>query len=183
MTTRVHIDRRRTPAEAGEVEARAVWDALLQPLPTLDPRYFYDDHGSALFERITRLDVYYQTRTERALLEAVADDIIAAASPRELVELGSGAGRKIHLLLDAMQRRGLLEGCVLLDINETFLEASCRRLAADSPTTPSRGWRLSPPDPNGCWCSSPARSATSRPTRGESSSDSSDGRWGPRTGS
>lgn len=133
MNNRVTIDRRRSPDDAGEREARAVWDALLEPLPTIDPRYLYDDHGSELFERITRLDEYYQTRTELALLEAVAADIVDAGVPHELVELGSGAGRKVHLLLDAIRDRDLLTSCMLLDINAAFLEASAERLAADYP--------------------------------------------------
>ncbi|MGI8619254.1 MAG: L-histidine N(alpha)-methyltransferase [Gemmatimonadaceae bacterium] len=33
----------------------------------LPPTYFYDETGSALFERITRLPEYYLTRTEHAL--------------------------------------------------------------------------------------------------------------------
>ena len=139
MTVRVHIDRRRTPAATGEDEARSVWRGLLEPLPTIDPKYFYDDVGSALFERITGLEAYYQTRTERTLLESIAGEIVDAAAPRELVELGSGAGRKVHLLLDAMRDRGLLHGCVLLDINATFLETSCRRLAGDYPEMTVRG--------------------------------------------
>jgi L-histidine N-alpha-methyltransferase len=139
MTVRVHIDRRRTPTVTGDLEARTVWEALLQPLPTVDPKYFYDDEGSALFERITHLEEYYQTRTELALLESIAADVVDAATPHELVELGSGAGRKVHLLLDAMRDRGLLDGCVLLDINATFLEASCRRLATDYPEMTVRG--------------------------------------------
>ncbi len=135
----MQIERHRDPEDAGVHEARAVWDALLAPLPTTDPRYFYDDHGSELFERITRLEEYYQTRTELALLERIADDVIAAAQPRELVELGSGIGRKITLLLDAMAARGWLEGCTLLEINEAFLAASLERLSADYPAVELRG--------------------------------------------
>jgi L-histidine N-alpha-methyltransferase len=112
---------------------------LSRPLPTLPSKYFYDDRGSALFEDITRLPEYYQTRTEEALLEAVADRVIAAASPRELLELGSGVGRKIRLLLDAMRREGLLERCLLLDINERMLEESVARLEADYPGLEARG--------------------------------------------
>jgi L-histidine N-alpha-methyltransferase len=139
MTDRVHIERRRTPAVTNDAEARAVWDALLAPLPTVNSKYFYDDRGSELFERITRLDEYYQTRTELALLESLAEEIVDTSSAHELVELGSGAGRKIHLLLDAMHRRGLLHGCVMLDINATFLRSSCERLAADYPEILVRG--------------------------------------------
>lgn len=131
MHTRVTIERRRTPEEAGAREAHAVWEALLAPTPTIDPRYFYDDRGSELFERITGLDEYYQTRTELCLLEGLAGTIVEAARPQELVELGSGAGRKVHLLLDAIRDRGLLTSCVLLDINETFLRSSAERLADD----------------------------------------------------
>ena len=139
MSNRVTIDRRRSPDEAGEREARAVWDALHGALPEIDPRYLYDDRGSELFERITELDEYYQTRTELRLLEGAAAEIVDAARPHELVELGSGAGRKVHLLLDAIRDRGLLTSCVLLDINETFLLDSAERLADDYPEMLVRG--------------------------------------------
>eukprot|EP01032_Pedospumella_encystans_P006258 gene6258-7492_t len=36
---------------------------------TLPPKYFYDAHGSDLFDQITRLEEYYPTRTERSILE------------------------------------------------------------------------------------------------------------------
>ena len=44
--------------------AREVRAGLLQPLPELPSKYFYDDRGSRLFEEITRLPEYYPTRTE-----------------------------------------------------------------------------------------------------------------------
>lgn len=120
-------------------ERDAVWAALQQPLPTINSKYFYDDRGSHLFEDITRLPEYYQTRTEEGLLESVADAVVRTARPRELVELGSGAGRKIRILLDAMKRAGELDGCVLLDINESFLRGSSQRLADDYPEARIRG--------------------------------------------
>src|SRR6266481_144854 len=43
-------------------------------------KYFYDDAGSDLFEKITGLEEYYPTRTERALLEARAPAIVASAT-------------------------------------------------------------------------------------------------------
>ena len=42
--------------------------SLSQPLPELLPKYFYDDVGSQLFERITTLPAYYQTRSYSAML-------------------------------------------------------------------------------------------------------------------
>jgi L-histidine N-alpha-methyltransferase len=139
MSGRVEIHRHRVAEDADSREAREVWDALCAPTPTIDPRFFYDDRGSELFERITGLDEYYQTRTELALLEAIAGELVDRVRPRELVELGSGAGRKVRLLLDAIRDRGLLTSCVMLDVNASFLESSCRRLAADYPEMLVRG--------------------------------------------
>jgi L-histidine N-alpha-methyltransferase len=112
---------------------------LAQPLPSLPCKYFYDDRGSALFDAITRLPEYYQTRTEDALLETIADEVIDRTRPTELCELGSGIGRKVRRLLEAMRARQLLERCVLFDISEGFLTASVDRLAADYPELAVRG--------------------------------------------
>jgi L-histidine Nalpha-methyltransferase len=120
---------------AGEVRA----GLLQRPLPTLPCKYFYDERGSALFEEITRLPEYYQTRTEEALLETIAHELIAQFRPHELCEIGSGIGRKVRLLLDAMQGRSLLQRCVLLDISEGFLRESARQLDSDYPELDVRG--------------------------------------------
>ena len=139
MGTRVR--RARVELDDPAAMAEEVRRGLLAPLPTLPCKYFYDDRGSRLFEEITRLPEYYLTRTEDGLLEAIADEVIGVARPRELVELGSGAGRKIRVLLDAMGRAGLLERCLLLDINETFLNLAVDTLAATYPALQVRGIR------------------------------------------
>jgi L-histidine N-alpha-methyltransferase len=120
---------------AGEVRA----GLLARPLPWLPCKYFYDDRGSALFDEITRLPEYYQTRTEERLLETIAAEVVARTRPRELCEIGSGTSRKIRLLLDAMQAQGRLERCVLFDINPRLLGDSARRIAADYPGLTVRG--------------------------------------------
>lgn len=97
--------------------------------PEIPPRYFYDDKGSELFERITGLPEYYPTRTELALLEAHGRSLVEHVGARRLAELGSGAGRKIRHLLDAMDEGS----CAMLDINATFVNDSVQRLAADYP--------------------------------------------------
>jgi L-histidine N-alpha-methyltransferase len=90
-------------------------------------RFFYDDRGSELFERITELPEYYPTRTERALLERIADRVVAASGADELVEIGSGAATKTRILLDAMARAGHLERYVPVDV----AEGTVRRVAAE----------------------------------------------------
>jgi len=136
-----------TPIEVARVaapkpthEERATLRACLErPLPEIPPRYFYDDVGSELFEQITGLDAYYQTRTEIGLLEQHAEAIMAAARPTHVVELGSGAGRKIRLLLDAWGRAAAGGTCTMLDINELFLRQSLERLGVDYPSVQFRG--------------------------------------------
>jgi L-histidine N-alpha-methyltransferase len=121
-------------AERAEVDRN-----LLRQLPRIDCRYFYDDVGSKLFEEITKLPEYYQTRTEEAILASIADEIVHSTGPRQLVELGSGAGRKVRLLLDAMRHRSRLDSCVMLDINESFLTTSVETLAEQYPEAAVRG--------------------------------------------
>jgi L-histidine Nalpha-methyltransferase len=87
----------------------------------LPPRWFYDERGSELFERITELPEYYPTRTERQILANRADEIAAAAPVQTVVELGSGSSSKTHLLLDAWQRAGTLRRIVTLDVSTSAL--------------------------------------------------------------
>ena len=64
-----------TDADAAR-ELRADARAGLTDRPRwLSPKWFYDAAGSELFEHITKLPEYYQTRTELSILEAKAGDI------------------------------------------------------------------------------------------------------------
>jgi L-histidine N-alpha-methyltransferase len=127
------------PAAALAAMAQEVRLGLTAKEPSLPSKYFYDDVGGGLFEEITRLPEYYLTRTEESLLVTIADTVVDRVRPRELVELGSGTSRKVRLLLDAMRRAGLLEGCVLLDINEAALESSLESLTRAYPGLEARG--------------------------------------------
>ncbi|MFB4196731.1 L-histidine N(alpha)-methyltransferase [Streptomyces carpaticus] len=69
---------------------------------TLPPKWFYDERGSKLFDRITRLPEYYLTRAERQILRVRAPEIAALTGARVLVELGSGSSRKTRMLVDAL---------------------------------------------------------------------------------
>ncbi|MGE4338861.1 MAG: L-histidine N(alpha)-methyltransferase [Pigmentiphaga sp.] len=81
----------------------ALVQGLSTPLKSIPFRFLYDAAGSALFEKICEQPEYYPTRTEMRILEREAPSIARLAGPRaQLVELGSGAGQKIKLLLDAM---------------------------------------------------------------------------------
>src|ERR1700736_69043 len=65
---------------------------------TLPPKWFYDEHGSNLFDQITRLPEYYPTRRERAVLADKAGSIMSRGQISTLIELGSGTSDKTRLL-------------------------------------------------------------------------------------
>jgi L-histidine Nalpha-methyltransferase len=103
---------------------------------TLSPWLFYDEAGSELFEAITELPEYYVTRTERQILAAHAEEMIAAASGGQtlsVVELGAGTATKTGLLLKAAVK---LQGSVKyspIDVSETALEQARVRLETELP--------------------------------------------------
>ena len=99
----------------------------------LPPKYFYDERGSRLFEGICKTPEYYPTRTEKALLESAAGRIIEQVSPRDLVELGPGSAYKARVLLDAMQKAGLLYRYVPVDVSPEIVERSARALTSAYP--------------------------------------------------
>ncbi len=66
----------------------------------LPSKYFYDEAGSALFDRICELDEYYLTRCELELFRRHAGEMAAAAGRgAALIEYGSGSSLKTRILL------------------------------------------------------------------------------------
>jgi L-histidine Nalpha-methyltransferase len=105
---------------------------LTRPFKELSPRYFYDERGSELFERITELEEYYPTRCEREILQRDSTAICEAANrPASLIELGSGSARKTRALLDAMRCAGCLETYCPVDISEEITRDTAERIAAE----------------------------------------------------
>lgn len=122
-----------TAEQRTEHLARDVREGLSSRPRALTPRCFYDARGSELFERITELPEYYQTRTERSILTEHAADIAKLSAADTLVELGSGASVKTRLLLDGLRDAGSLRRYVPVDISESALEGAVRALRPDYP--------------------------------------------------
>jgi L-histidine N-alpha-methyltransferase len=100
-----------------------VRDGLTRSLKELPPKYFYDERGSELFDRITTLPEYYPTRCERQILNRHAPEIVEASDAEELVELGSGTASKTRALLYAMAGHGSLRRYVPFDFDPSVVEA------------------------------------------------------------
>ena len=117
-------------ADSLRADARAGLTATPKVLP---PKWFYDERGSELFDKITLLDEYYPTRAERSILRAVAGEIAAQTRARTLAELGSGSADKTRLLLDALRAAGSLRSYVQVDVSEAALVAASPGLLASYP--------------------------------------------------
>ena len=104
------------------------WSLRAEPkeLPAV---WLYDETGSGLFERITRMPEYYLTNAEREILTQHAGAIASATGARTLVELGAGTSEKTRLLLDSLESAGTLERFVPLDASEEVLRASAEAIA------------------------------------------------------
>jgi L-histidine N-alpha-methyltransferase len=112
-------------AFAGDVQ----YYLTLQPRQ-LPSRYFYDALGSALFEAICELPWYGVTRVETALLEAHAGRIFARAGrPSRVVELGSGSGEKLVLVLENRGDAAPVR-VHLVDVSPSALASSSRAIGA-----------------------------------------------------
>jgi L-histidine Nalpha-methyltransferase len=95
----------------------------------LQPKWFYDERGSELFDAITQLPEYYLTRAERSILERHAGEIAAVANATTMIELASGTSDKTRILLDAVAPRRF----VAVDVSEETLRTTAQRLAREYP--------------------------------------------------
>lgn len=107
-------------------EQAAILQGLKVEQKFINPKYFYNHHGSKLFEQITELDEYYPTRTERKILQSRANDIAQLIEPNSLiVEPGAGSCKKIEYLLEALHPSVY----VPQDVSAEFLKQSAQRLS------------------------------------------------------
>ena len=106
---------------------------LGQAPKAIPARWFYDEEGSRLFERITQVGEYYPTRAETEILGSRGGDFAELIGPgRAVVEFGSGSSVKTPLLLEAIDPAAY----VPLDISGDFLRESAAALGAKFPGLP-----------------------------------------------
>ncbi len=105
--------------------ANDVLHSLSQPERSISSKWLYDNVGSALFEKITKVEDYYLTRTEVEIFENVFSDLEEMGFQNSsVVEFGSGASVKTQKLLAALSP----EAYVPIDIAEEFLQEAAEKL-------------------------------------------------------
>jgi L-histidine N-alpha-methyltransferase len=105
---------------------------LRLPEKMISPKYFYDERGSQLFDKITSLPEYYLTGTEIDIMLGNIDEIVALVGEQaSLIEFGSGSSLKTRVLLKHLNK---LAAYVPVDISEEHLLASAKQIAGEFPT-------------------------------------------------
>ena len=77
IINRLHVDH--------DAEIARLIDGLRATPASIEPKYFYDPLGCALYAAICQLDEYYPTRTERAIFQQYRDE-----SAAKIAESGQG---------------------------------------------------------------------------------------------
>lgn len=108
-----------------------VMRGLQQSRKTLPCKFFYDERGSQLFDRICEIPEYYPTRTEVGIMQANIGEMAALlGSDCRLIEYGSGSSLKTRILLDHAPE---LNSYIPVDISREHLHKSALSLAQSYP--------------------------------------------------
>ncbi len=119
--------------ETNEAEERKrLLSGLLAARASIEPKYFYDELGCALYAAICQLDEYYPTRTERAIFQRYRLEIAEVIGKGGVfVDLGAGDCCKALGWLPFLEPTRYLA----VDIAGPTLEAALASIAPEFPGT------------------------------------------------
>lgn len=125
-------------SEANERFAEHVSEGLSANPKWLHPKFFYDEHGSKLFEKICLQHEYYLTRTECDILRKHSSDITGTFddnSSTNIIELGSGSSTKTKILFRSLLAQQEIRDVFYypVDISHTAMLDTATLLAGDFP--------------------------------------------------
>lgn len=111
----------------------AVIDGLSQDQKSIPPKFFYDERGSELFNKICEQPEYYPPTVECRMLTRLADEIASlTGTGRILIEPGVGSATKVRLILDPLRPAAY----VPMDISFDYLKSVATDLADEYPWLP-----------------------------------------------
>src|SRR6476659_1827496 len=116
--------------EAGGDEREAAVAGLRASPARVEPKYFYDELGCALYGAICQLPEYYPTRTEAAVFREHRSEIAdAVGRGRQFVDLGAGDCCKAQSWLPFLD----VARYIAVDFAGPEIERSLARMAPDFP--------------------------------------------------
>lgn len=112
-------------------QLKEIVEGLSRAHKAISPKYFYDERGSRLFEKITELPEYYLTDAELGIMRANVDEMAdLIGKTASLIEFGSGSSLKTRILLQNLDD---LAAYVPVDISEEHLYGSAQLLREEFP--------------------------------------------------
>lgn len=110
---------------------KEILNGLQKPRKELPCKFFYDEIGSRLFEQISKLEEYYPTRTEVAIMQDNMSGIVSCFRDGSLlIEFGSGSSQKTRMLLNHLAN---LSAYIPIDISRDFLLHSASVISSNYP--------------------------------------------------
>lgn len=91
---------------------------------TISAKYFYDDIGSELFQKISQHPDYYPTKTEFSILDKISNILptIINESEIDIIELGAGDGHKSELIINGFIEANCKVNFYPIDISEKAMQ-------------------------------------------------------------
>lgn len=114
-----------------------ILQGLLAEQKHISSKYFYDDNGSRIFQKIMNMPEYYLTNSEFEIFEQRGKDILKNLShwqsSFDLVELGAGDGIKTAVLLEHLLKSGAEFKYVPVDISEEAIQQLVNKISHEFP--------------------------------------------------
>lgn len=138
MTEIIHVNQERYFSKNNDIlnEFKIdIFNGLSKKNKEIPSKYFYDNNGSHLFNKITTHPDYYITNCELEILNASKQKItdIVKKSSFNLIDLGPGEGIKTELLMDHFLQNKLSFTYMPIDISCQYLETIARKLDKHQP--------------------------------------------------
>jgi L-histidine Nalpha-methyltransferase len=104
----------------------------------LSSKYFYDDNGSRIFQKIMKMKDYYLPECETEILTIQSAQIVQEVAHEQLdiIELGAGDGSKSVLLLEAFVKAGKSIRYIPFDISSEILQDNLKNVKSVLPGVP-----------------------------------------------
>lgn len=115
-----------------ESSVEEILRGLQQDPKQLPCKLLYDERGSEIYERITRLEEYYPTRVECAIMRDHVAEMVSLIGPScVIIEYGSGSSEKTRILLDHLENP---TAYIPIDISREHLMRAAGDIAGDYPS-------------------------------------------------
>lgn len=110
---------------------KEVIEGLSSSPKKIPPKFFYDQKGSELFEKITTTPEYYVTNSEEEILRSYSSEISEEIGKHAyMIEYGSGKSNKTRTLISSLYNPAAY---ALIDISSEALKASAEHLSTEFP--------------------------------------------------